>query len=622
MNDWPAIAAPASIGVTEDVPSPLTGISFTDVDAGSNAVQVTFTPTAGSLAAVSGGGVTVSLTPTDLILTGSIADLNAFLAAGNLAFTTAVHDIDPVLLRIILNDLGHSGSGGAGEETAYVDLIVTPANVNDPPVNAVPGSQTTGEDTPLTFSAARGNRLSISDADAGSNPVIVTLTATNGTLTLGSMAHLVFGTGDGTDDPSMTFVGTIDEINAALEGLVFTPTPQFHGGPTANHSERSRQRRLGRRKIDVDTIDITVTPVNDAPLMGDQSFLLAEHSLNGALVGSIVATDADLGDTLTFTVAGGDPAGVFGIDPATGAVTVVRGVDLVYETQNRYQISVRVTDSTGLSDTAVVTVNLRNVDTPPAAAGDRYLMDQFDTLAVPAGGVLANDIDVDHDPVIALLVAAPVHGVFSLAADGSFTYTPYNDFYGTDSFTYRPTDGVEDGAAVTVAIEVRQTGVLPGGDPGGDDGDDDGGDGGDDGDDGDSDPPSGDTPARTPRRGTRPAARPGQPRVAGHGRPRRRRSEIDDSATATARPALARRGTRPRPDRVCPRFGSRFQSPPGSARSVSAGVRFGSGPRARRLDMNTGLLWGQLDTLKQDLLDDVASEAFFQNLVVARPRRA
>ena len=85
----------------------------------------------GSLAAVSGGGVTVALTPADLILTGSIADLNAFLAAGNLTFTTAVHDTAPVLLRIIVNDLGHSGSGGAGEETAYVDLVVTP--VNDPP---------------------------------------------------------------------------------------------------------------------------------------------------------------------------------------------------------------------------------------------------------------------------------------------------------------------------------------------------------------------------------------------------------------------------------------------------------------------------------------------------------
>ena len=200
-------------------------------------------------------------------------------------------------------------------------------------------------------------------------------------------------------------------------------------------------------------------------MIGNQAFLLAEHSLNGTAIGTIVANDADLGDTLTFTVAGGDPAGVFGVDAATGAVTVVRGVALVYETQNRYQISVRVTDQTGRSDTAVVTVNLRNVDTPPTAAGDRYVMDQFDTLIVPAGGVLANDVDLDNDPVIALLVAPPVHGSFSLAADGSFTYTPDQDFYGTDSFTYRPTDGVEDGGAVTVVIEVRQIGLPSDGGP-------------------------------------------------------------------------------------------------------------------------------------------------------------
>ena len=69
------------------------------------------------------------------------------------------------------------------------------------------------------FSTASGNSVSVGDIDTGNNPVIVTLAATNGTITLGSTAGLTFGAGDGIDDPTMTFVGTIDEINSALDGL-------------------------------------------------------------------------------------------------------------------------------------------------------------------------------------------------------------------------------------------------------------------------------------------------------------------------------------------------------------------------------------------------------------------
>jgi len=59
---------------------------------------------------------------------------------------------------------------------------VTPAN--DAPVNAVPGSQTTPQNTGLVFSTANGNAISVSDLDAGNNDLEVTLTADNGTITL------------------------------------------------------------------------------------------------------------------------------------------------------------------------------------------------------------------------------------------------------------------------------------------------------------------------------------------------------------------------------------------------------------------------------------------------------
>ena len=72
------------------------------------------------------------------------------------------------------------GNGGTDSQT----IAVTVTNVNDAPVNTVPGAQNTNEDTALVFSPGNGNPISIGDVDAGVNTVEVTLIATNGTTTL------------------------------------------------------------------------------------------------------------------------------------------------------------------------------------------------------------------------------------------------------------------------------------------------------------------------------------------------------------------------------------------------------------------------------------------------------
>ena len=58
-----------------------------------------------------------------------------------------------------------------------------------------------------------------------------------------------------------------------------------------------------------------------------------------------------------------------------------------------------------------------------------------------APGVLANDTDVDGNPLTAALVTGPAHGTLALNANGSFTYTPTANYNGADSFTYTASDG-------------------------------------------------------------------------------------------------------------------------------------------------------------------------------------
>jgi VCBS repeat-containing protein len=74
---------------------------------------------------------------------------------------------------------------------------------------------------------------------------------------------------------------------------------------------------------------------------------------------------------------------------------------------------------------------------------------------VPAPGVLANDDD--FDPLTAVLVGGPSQGTLTLQLDGSFQYQATATAGGTDSFTYRASDGVAESAPQTVTITI-----LPG----------------------------------------------------------------------------------------------------------------------------------------------------------------
>src|SRR5204862_7463306 len=75
-------------------------------------------------------------------------------------------------------------------------------------------------------------------------------------------------------------------------------------------------------------------------------------------------------------------------------------------------------------------------------------------LRVSAPGVLANDSDVDGDTLSAILVGGPTHGTLMLNTDGSLVYMPALNFNGTDSFTYKASDGQAQSGVATVTITV------------------------------------------------------------------------------------------------------------------------------------------------------------------------
>jgi VCBS repeat-containing protein len=97
----------------------------------------------------------------------------------------------------------------------------------------------------------------------------------------------------------------------------------------------------------------------------------------------------------------------------------------------------------------------------PVAVEDSYTMNEDATLSVPVPGVLNNDTDPQNDALAAALVSDVSHGTLTLNADGSFIYSPVPDYQGTDSFTYKASDGLHDSGVATVAITINPVNDPP-----------------------------------------------------------------------------------------------------------------------------------------------------------------
>ncbi|MBW5415824.1 Ig-like domain-containing protein [Pseudomonas sp. MAG002Y] len=139
-------------------------------------------------------------------------------------------------------------------ETATVTL--TTALPNYAPVITMPASLTLAEDTPQIFSSATGTALRVNDANG--DELTVTLQINHGSLTLSQTSGLTFIAGDGRDDATLTFRGQVSAINAALEGLAFTPTADYNGTATL-----TLQASDGKAPVQLATTLLTLTPVTD-----------------------------------------------------------------------------------------------------------------------------------------------------------------------------------------------------------------------------------------------------------------------------------------------------------------------------------------------------------------------
>ncbi len=259
--------------------------------------------------------------------------------------------------------------GKGGTDTATVTITVTPDATNEAPVNSVPGAQSVNQDTSLVFSDANGNRILLRD-DAGGNVIELTLSATNGSVTLASTTGLsVTGGADGS--PSVTVRGTLTDLNTALDGLSFDPTGGYFGSASLQVTTNDLgQSGAGVPESDSDVISINVNALPVITSNGGGATAGISIAEDTTAVTTATASDASPGDSVTYSISGTDAA-LFTISESTGELVFKSVPDYEHpadaNSDGNYEVTVIATDSFGASDSQALTINVTQAVTDGAA---------------------------------------------------------------------------------------------------------------------------------------------------------------------------------------------------------------------------------------------------------------
>jgi hypothetical protein len=307
-----------------------TGMSVSDVDALGGVEVATLSVTQGVLNITAGtSGVTVGTNGTSSVtLTGTLAQINALLNTDGTSTVSYTDNTDnpaaSTTLTLQINDQGNTGTGGAhtGTDTSTINITA----VNDAPVATTPVAHYTAtEQVNLNL---HGTGLSVSDVDGNSGSETVTLSVGEGTITL-SAGNSGVGSISGSGTSSVTFSGTLTQLNALLSGsstgtLIYNdPSDTPAASTTLTLLIHDNGNTGGGDLFSSANATIDITAVNDAPnasMTTDPYAATEQVALNLKNTGMTVSDVDALGGVEVATLS--VTQGVLNIAAGTSGVTV------------------------------------------------------------------------------------------------------------------------------------------------------------------------------------------------------------------------------------------------------------------------------------------------------------
>ena len=499
VNDPPELDVPTDKYTDEDTPISIDGIIFNDIDIADSEMKMDINVLNSfvslgqidGLTFISGDGMEDS----QLSFTGN--KTNILNATSTITFIPEENYNGVVAVEVSISDIGGNGSGGTLFDTD--EFLVTISSVNDLPVVNSPGGQSDDEDNEFSIYG-----LSVSDIDAieSTNEVEITISADSGQLSLFTVSDLTFLTGDGTLDPEIKFVGLIPDINTALNGFSFLGNSDYNGKDTII-VQINDLGNTGTGDISPQQVKMAVylNAVNDPPVnqLNNGEDAPPQISVVGTEITAVPGSWNDKIDTdISLTAANiifsyqwqrnsinctdgfyynecNDAAGIFLVGSTCGAsdecqLLEENWIDILEENLETYEIinvdaqkyiRIEVTatdDGVGLpsQQSTIAFSDFHYVDnSAPIPQNIGYNMYEDNVLNEDAPGILLNDSDPDDDVISSEVVTYPENGEVNLSLNGSFEYTPDQNFNGVDQFEYKISDGAlygNDNAIVSITV--------------------------------------------------------------------------------------------------------------------------------------------------------------------------
>lgn len=309
----------------------------------------------------------------------------------------------------------YDGNAYSAVSTVTIDVNA----VNDAPTLAASQSVSTSEDTPLTFALTTG-------ADIEGSPLTYIKV-------------------------SDTADGTISCVGGTSNSCTYTPNPNFNGTDSFTYKVND-----GSLDSTIATVTITISPVNDAPVMpADQTASTNEDNAVNFTLSN--ATDIDIpAQALSYKIITAPTNGVLSNCITTGAY----GSDLTctYSPNSNfngtdsftYIANDTVTDAASV---ATMTITINAVNDAPTLIATQTVSTNEDTLV---NFSLNAGTDVEGDSLTYIIESNPVTGTLNCTGgtSTSCSYMPGTNETASVTFTYKVFDGALNSNTATVTINI------------------------------------------------------------------------------------------------------------------------------------------------------------------------
>ena len=452
----------------EDTSKSITLIG-TDVENDDLSYFIVSQPANGTLGNINGNSVTytpnTNWNGTDTF-TYQANDSYANSNVGTITMTVnSVNDV-PISNDIILNinedvavniDLyGDDVESGSHASLSY-NIVTNPSNgslgsISDNRVLYTPNSNFNGQDT-FTYNSNDGS------SDSNVATVTINIGATDDTpvandiseSTLEDATKEITLNGTDPDNDSLTYYVQSNPSNGTLGSLngntiSYTPNTNWNGTDIFTYKVRD-----GNSDSNTGVVTITVTSDNDAP---NSNSITRNTTKDTAVNIELSATDVE-GSALTYIIVS---------NPSDGALTGLNGNTVNYTPRTSWtgtdSFTYKANDGELDSNISTVTIIVNDVtggqNSAPTVADAGFGATEDTALTIDLNGS-----DADGDDLTFSVVSNPSNGTLSSINGNLLTYTPDENWFGTDTFVYQANDGVSNSNTAVISIFVGAVNDAP-----------------------------------------------------------------------------------------------------------------------------------------------------------------